>query len=364
MIRRWSVQEEYEAIAPEIEAAVKEVFSSGRLILGPHVASFEEKFSRYCGSAFGVGVSSGTDAIFLALKSLGIGPGDEVVTVSYTAVATISAIRLAGATPVFVDIDEETYGMEVSQVESACTTRTKALLPVHLYGQAVDLDPLLNLARSRGLAVIEDCAHSHGCTYRGKRTGTWGTIGAFSFYPTKVLGAYGDAGICVTDSEELDQRLRQLRQYGMTDGRLGRMEGYNTRMDEVQAAILEVKLRTLDEMIARRRQIAKRYDEALGGLLGIPAVKPYSSHSYYLYVVRHPDRDAIIAKLRERGIEVDVHFGTPIHRMEAFQFLGYREGSLPVTERVAKEVFSLPMHPFLKEEAVEGVVTALKEILS
>ncbi len=362
-IKNWSYLEEYAELANEIHEAVRGVFASGRLILGPSVAAFEEQFAAYCGELFGVGVNSGTDAIFLALKALGVGAGDEVVTVSNTAVPTVSAIRATGATPVFVDIDEDTCLMDVSLISSALTPRTKALLPVHLYGHAVDMEPLLAIARSHRLAVVEDCAQSHGCRYQGAMTGSLGAVGAFSFYPTKILGAYGDAGMCVTASEDLAKQIKQLRMYGMSGEYYSHREGYNSRLDEVQAAILTVKLQHLDRMIAQRQRIAKSYDQALKDILRIPVVKPYSTHAYYLYVVRHPERDRLVRALRERGIEIGIHFPHPIHRMEAYQFLGYSEGSLPVTERAAKEVFSLPMYPYLSERAVETVVKTLREIL-
>ena len=362
-VKNWSYLEEYGKLSGEIREAVEQVFASGRLILGPRVASFEERFSKYCGRRFGVGVNSGTDALFLALKALGVEPGDEVVTVSNTAVPTVAAIRAAGAMPVFVDVDPETLLMDVSKVEAALTPRTKILLPVHLYGHSVDMDPLLSLVQSRRLRVLEDCAQSHGCRYKGRMTGSLGEIGAFSFYPTKVLGGYGDGGMCVTDSEPLAQALRQLRMYGMADQYYSQTEGYNSRLDEVQAAILDVKLNYLDQAVARRQKIAALYDEGLRGLATLPVVKPYSTHSYYLYVVRHPQRDRIVKELRERGIDIGIHFPYPIHLMEAYRFLKIAPGSLPVTEKAAREVFSLPMYPELGEREVQSVIKTLKDIV-
>lgn len=363
-IKNWSYLEEYRELAGELHEAVSRVFASGRLILGPQVAVFESSFAAYCGQPFGIGVNSGTDAIFLALKALEVGPGDEVVTVANTAVPTVAAIRATGATPVFVDVDDATCLMDVARLDSALTPRTKALVPVHLYGHAVDMEPLLSVARARGLAVVEDCAQSHGCRYRGTMTGGLGTIGAFSFYPTKILGAYGDGGMCVTSSEAVAQRLRELRMYGMRGEYYAHREGYNSRLDEVQAAILSVKLRVLDQFIARRQHIARRYDEALHGLVRIPTITADSTHVYYLYVVRHPERDRLVSALRARGIEIGIHFPHPIHLMEAYRFLGYHAGDLPVTERAAHEIFSLPMYPHLSDAAVDTVVTTLKSLLT
>lgn len=364
LISNWSYLDEYRELGDQLREAVSRVFASGRLILGPEVAAFESSFAAYCGQPFGIGVNSGTDAIFLALKALEVELGDEVVTVANTAVPTVAAIRATGATPVFVDVDEATSLMDVAQLESAITPRTKALVPVHLYGQAVDMAPLLAAARAQELAVVEDCAQSHGCRYRGTMTGGLGTIGAFSFYPTKVLGAYGDGGMCVTSAEALALRLRELRMYGMRAEYYAHREGYNSRLDEVQAAILSVKLRLLDQFIARRQRIARRYDEALRGLVQTPAIAKDSTHVYYLYVVRHPERDRVVNALRGRGIEIGIHFPYPIHLMEAYRFLGYQAGDLPITERLAGEIFSLPMYPHLSDAAVEAVIAAVKAALT
>ena len=363
MIKSWTYLGEYQRLKEEILKAVQGVFDSGRLILGERVAGFERNFADYCGRAFGIGVNSGTDALFLALKALVVGPQDEVITVANTAVPTVAAIRATGARPVFVDIVSETYLMDVRQVESLITPKTKVVLPVHLYGQAVAMDRLLAITQPRGIKMVEDCAQAHGCLYRGKRVGSFGEISAFSFYPTKILGAYGDAGMCVTDSPGLAQRLRQLRMYGMKQEYYSHIEGYNSRLDEVQAAILDVKLKYLQEFITGRQRIAQFYDEALKGLLVTPVIGEGSSHTYYLYVVRHPERDRIIADLKKEGVEVGIHFPHPIHLMEAYRFLEYRAGDLPVTERAAKEIFSLPIYPDLSEEELETIVTALKKVV-
>lgn len=363
MIRNWTYLDEYAALKDEILAAVQEVFASGRLILGDRVVAFEQNFAKYCGSRAGVGVNSGTDAIVLGLKALGIGPGDEVLTVPNTAVPTVSAIRAAGATPVFVDIDERTYLMDLTQVPARLTPRTKAIVPVHLYGQCVDMEPLMELARARGIAVLEDCAQSHGALCRSRMSGAIGDVGAFSFYPTKVLGAYGDGGLCVTDSPEVEARLRRLRMYGMEGSYYSHVEGYNSRLDEIQAAILDVKLRYLDAAIERRRRIARLYDEGLRGLVTTPALGAATTHVYYLYVVRHPDRDRLMKALTDRGIGIGIHFPVPIHLMDGYRFLDYRAGDFPRAEAAAREICSLPMYPELPMSAVEQVVTAIRDIV-
>lgn len=363
-IRNWTYLQAHAAQKAAIMQAVQDVFESGRLILGERVAAFEQHFATYCGRRFGVGVNSGTDAIFLGLKALGVGAGDDVITVPNTAVPTVAAIREAGATPVFVDIDERTYLMDVGDVASRITPRTRAVVPVHLYGQCVNMEALLAMTRDRGIAVLEDCAQAHGATYHGCKAGAMGEVGAFSFYPTKVLGAYGDGGMCLTDDGQMAARLRRLRMYGMDGEYYSHIEGINSRLDEVQAAILDVKLRYLDEAIARRRQIARVYDEGLSGLVTLPALADGSTHCYYLYVIRHPDRDRLIAELTVRGIGVLIHFPVPIHLMEGYRFLGYREGDFPRAERVAREICSLPMYPELPDADVEGVINAVRDVLS
>jgi aminotransferase EvaB len=363
MIRNWTYLDEYEELKSEILAAVQEVFASGRLILGDRGAAFERRFAAYCGNRFGVGVNSGTDAIFLALRALGIGPGDEVITVPNTAVPTVSAIRATGATPVFVDVTPTTYLMDVAAVEARVTARTRAIMPVHLYGQCVEMEPLVKIARARGVAILEDCAQSHGATSGGRMSGGFGEIAAFSFYPTKVLGAYGDGGMCLTDRKELAERLRQLRMYGMEGSYYSYIEGFNSRLDEVQAAILDVKLKHLDRFIARRRQIARMYDEGLKGLVTTPAVGPTSTHVYYLYVIRHASRDRLVAELAARDIEVGIHFPVPIHLMAAYRFLGHGVGDFPRAEAAASEICSLPMYPGLPDASVVQVIETIRTVL-
>jgi len=363
-INVWSYLEEYEKEKEEIHDAIEEVFNSGVLILGPHVQEFEEKFSGYCDCSFGVGVGNCTDAIFLSLKSLGIGKGDEVITVANTAVPTIAAIVATGAEPRFVDINPDTYLIDTSKIEKAITERTKCILPVHLYGQCADMDKINEIALKHGLKVLEDCAQAHGATYKGKKAGSMSDAAAFSFYPTKVLGAYGDGGMIVTNKEAIYDRAKALRVYGMKDRYHSLESGYNSRLDEIHAAILLKKLEKIGYYISNRKRIAEMYNEMLKGTsLKLPETIDENSHVYYVYVVRHPKRDEIIAKLKERSILVNVSYEWPVHTMEGYKYLGYKEGDLPYTELICKEVFSLPMYPYLTNEKVMKVCSVLKEIL-
>ncbi len=361
-VRYWDYLDDYRRNRGEILALVDEVFASGRLILGSRVAAFEEHFAAFCGCRFGVGVNSGTDALFLALKALDIGPGDEVITVANTAVPTVAAIRASGATPVFVDVEEDTFLMDVARVEEAVTPRTRCILPVHLYGQAVDMGPLLEVARSRKIEVVEDCAQAAGAVYRGERVGSFGAVGAFSFYPTKVLGGFGDGGMAVTGREDLYQRLRRLRFYGMEGGYYSEEEGYNSRLDEIQAALLDFRLPSLDGEIDRREKIAAIYGTGLAGVgdIALPTVGSDRNHQYYLYTIRTGRRDELKAYLEGCGIESRINYPAPIHLMRGYSFLGYREGSLPVTERLAGEILSLPMYPDLSTEEAERVVDTVR----
>ena len=364
MIRVWSYLDELKAEESEIQDAVNAVLYSGTLILGENVKKFEEEFASWCGAASGVGVNSGTDALFLALKAWGIGEGDEVITVSNTAVPTVAAVGAAGARARFVDVEYESALMDTSRLAEAVNERTKAIIPVHLYGQCVDMDAVGALARERGLKVLEDCAQSHGALQNGRRSGSMGDLAAFSFYPTKILGGYGDGGMILANSEDDDEKLRRLRFYGMSGTYYSIEEGYNSRLDELHAGILRKKLKHLDTYIERRRELARRYDEALGGTeLGLPVEKSGNRHAYYLYVVRHPERDRILSHLKSRDIHLNISYPWPIHIMPAYRRLGYSEGDFPVTERLAKEIFSLPMFPSLTGEAQQRVIRALIDAL-
>ncbi|MEV0143965.1 MULTISPECIES: DegT/DnrJ/EryC1/StrS family aminotransferase [unclassified Nonomuraea] len=362
----WNYLQEYHEERADILDAVETVFESGQLVLGKSVASFEREFAAYHGLPHCVGVDNGTNAIVLGLQALGIGPGDEVVTVSNTAAPTVVAIDAVGATPVFVDVRAEDYLMDTRQLEAAITPRTRCLLPVHLYGQCVEMRPVLELAERHGLRVLEDCAQAHGARHHGALAGTMGHAAAFSFYPTKVLGAYGDGGATVTRDPEVDANLRRLRYYGMEQQyHVVRTPGHNSRLDEVQAEILRRKLRRLDAYIAGRREVARRYEEGLGGIpeLVLPSLAEGNDHVHYVYVVRHPERDRIIEALDAYDIHLNVSYRWPVHTMTGFAHLGYGEGSLPVTERLAGEIFSLPMYPSLPAETQDKVISALRSVL-
>lgn len=362
----WGYLPEFEKERDDIMDAVETVFRSGRLILGESVKAFEREFAAYHGVPHCVGVDNGTNAIVLALRALGIGAGDEVITVSNTAAPTVLAIDAVGATPVFVDVHPDTYLMNVDQVESVITERTKCLLPVHLYGQCVDMDALRAIASKHGLPILEDCAQAHGATYHGRISGSMGDCAAYSFYPTKVLGAYGDGGAVLSNDAETDARLRRLRYYGMESVYyVVETPGYNSRLDEVQAEILRRKLTRLGDYIARRRTIAARYAEAFAGTeLITPTVAPGNEHVYYVYVVRHPARDRIIAELKKHDISLNISYPWPVHTQSGFAHLGYGKGSLPVTENTADQIFSLPMYPSLGDSEQERVIDTLHRVLA
>jgi dTDP-4-amino-4,6-dideoxygalactose transaminase len=364
LIKNWDYLREYKILRKEILKSVESVFSSGQLILGEKVRNFEASFSSYCGGRFGIGVNSGTDALIIGLKALGIGIGDEVITVSNTAVPTVAAIRAAGAMPVFVDIREDTYLMNIDQVGQKITKKTKCVLPVHLYGHPVDMSPLVKITARHGIKVLEDCAQSHGAEYKNKMTGVIGDIGAFSFYPTKILGAYGDAGLIVTDDRKLADRARMIRMYGMEKAYYSEIEGINSRLDEIHAAILQVKFKRLEEDIKKRNRIADYYRRCLKNLdVILPAVKEDCTHVYYLFVIRVQKRDELLEYLKKKGIEGRIHFPTPIHLMRGYKFLGYKKGDFPVTEKAAREIISLPMHPHLQERELEKIVKAIRAFL-
>lgn len=362
-IQVWDYRAEYEEERDDILAAVDQVLRSGRLILGNSVRSFEQEFAAYCGAGHGVGVNSGTDALVLALRTLDLQPGDEVITTSNTAIPTVSAIVTAGGTPRFVDIDPVTYLMDVTQLESAVTPRTRCIIPVHLFGQCVDMDAVQKVAARHGVVILEDCAQSTGAEQRGRKAGSMSELAAFSFYPTKVLGTYGDGGMVVTGDDGAAARLRRLRMYGTEKTYYSEEHGYNSRLDELHAEILRRKLRRIDGYIARRRALAQRYDERLGASgLTLPAVAEGNLHVYYLYVVRHAARDAVMRELAAHDILVNISYPWPIHTMRGYASLGYAEGSLPVTERAAREIFSLPMYPSLTDAEQDRVCDVLNAL--
>ncbi|MEV4175899.1 DegT/DnrJ/EryC1/StrS family aminotransferase [Nonomuraea sp. NPDC049709] len=362
----WNYLTEYQQERADILDAVETVFESGQLVLGNSVASFEAEFAGYHGVPHCVGVDNGTNAIVLGLQALGIGPGDEVITVSNTAAPTVVAIDAVGATPVFVDVRAEDYLMDTTRIEAAITSRTRCLLPVHLYGQCVEMAPLLELAGEHGLRVLEDCAQAHGARHHGRLAGTMGDAAAFSFYPTKVLGAYGDGGATISSDPRVEANLRRLRYYGMEERYyVVDTPGHNSRLDEVQAEILRRKLRRLDAYIEGRRAVARRYQEGLGDIsdLVLPSLAAGNDHVYYVYVARHPERDRIIEALKAYDIHLNVSYRWPVHTMTGFAHLGYEKGALPVTERLADEIFSLPMYPSLPAETQDKVISAVRSVL-
>lgn len=366
MIRYWQYLDEYERDKAAILGMVDSVFSSGRLILGSQVEEFEKVFSSYCSVHYGVGVNSGTDALFLALKALGIHTGDEVITVANTAVPTVAAIRAAGAHPVFADLEEDSFLIDANKIEAVLTERTKCILPVHLYGQPADMDPILKIAEAHSLKVIEDCAQAAGATYHNKKVGSMGDIGAFSFYPTKILGGYGDGGMAITEAQEHYQKLKRLRYYGMEREYYAEEEGYNSRLDEVQAALLSLKLKTLDESVKKRRKLAGIYSRELVsvGDIIIPRVMERREHQFYAYTIKTRYRDELQLFLKKDDIETKVNYPVPIHLMRGYSFLDYQEGDLPVTERLAGQILSLPLYPELSFPDVERVIGSVKRFFS
>lgn len=353
---------QYHSIKEEIDGAVSQVLEKGWFILGENVRAFEEEFAAYCGASFGVGVGSGTEALHLALLACGVQPGDEVITVPNTAVPTVSAISFAGATPVFVDIHPDSYNMEPSGIEAKMTERTRAIIPVHLFGQAADMGPILEIARRHNLKVIEDACQAHGAEYQGRKVGTFGDAGCFSFYPTKNLGAYGDGGMIITNDASIAEKARLLRNYGEKQRYYHSIKGFNSRLDELQAAILRVKLRHLDEWNEARRERAKLYDRHLAESgVATPAEMAYGRHVYHLYVIRSPRRDELQAFLASKGIGTLIHYPVPVHLQEAYRDLGIGPESLPVAERYAGEILSLPLYPELSRESVERVAGLVGE---
>lgn len=355
---------QYLAHKDGIDAAVRRVLDGGRYILGAEVAAFEAEFAEYLGGGHAVGVGSGTEAVHLALAALGVGPGDEVITVSHTAVATVAAIELCGAVPVLVDLEPAYYTIDPEKVEAALTPKTKAVVAVHLYGQPADLDALTDLCRRKGLKLLEDCAQSHGARWKGRRVGTFGNAAAFSFYPTKNLGAIGDGGAIFFKDKASADKARLLREYGWAERYVSAIPGLNSRLDELQAAILRVKLRALDADNAKRRALAAVYRASLAGLPGLPVERPGAEHVYHLFVAALPGRDAVKAALHERGVGTMIHFPTPIHLQPAYKGRVPVRGSMAVTEKAAREVLSLPMFPELPEADARRSAEALASCLA
>ena len=347
----------------EFSRVIEEVIDKGAFAGGPYVEKFENEFAAYCGTEYAMGVGSGTDALWLALMGLGVGPGDEVITVPSTFFATAEAISLTGATPVFVDIDEATYNMDPSKLEEAVTARTKAIIPVHLFGQTADMDPILEFAKERNLFVIEDAAQAHGAEYKGRRAGTMGDAGCFSFYPGKNLGAFGEGGAVVTSNPELTEKIHMLRDHGQSKKYYHQLVGWNGRMDGIQGAVLSIKLRHLEQAIEGRNSCANLYNQLLSDVEEVitPVSLPDSRHVYHIYAVRVKERDEVMKFLNENEVACGIHYPVPVHLQEAYAHLGLGSGSFPVAERCADEFVSLPMYPELGSEQVTYVSHKLRE---
>lgn len=351
---------QYALIGDEVRAAVERVLPGGRYVLGPELAAFEQEYATFCGTRYALGVSNGTDALQLALAACGIGPGDEVITVPNTYIATVFAISYVGATPVFVDVQPRTYNLNPELLEAAITERTRAIMPVHLYGQPCDMEPIMALARKYKLRVIEDVAHAHGSFYHGQSAGSFGDIGCFSFYPTKTFGAMGDAGAIVTNDPELNDRLRQLRYMGQKVKHYHEIIGYQKRMDEVHAAILRVKLPYLRGWLARRQEIARRYDALLSDTAVVtPYIAPERTHSYYLYTILAPRRDELRVYLTKHGIGNQIIYPVLVPDQGAYRDQPLRCGPIPVARSLVGQILSLPMFPELRDDEIERVSDAI-----
>src|SRR5437660_3294693 len=353
----------YAPLIDEFDGASREVIESSAFAGGPFVERFEEEFATFCGSRYAIGVGNGTDALWLALLALGIGEGDEVITVPNTFIATAEAIIRCKARPVFVDVHQDTFTLDPAELESSLTERTKAIVPVHLFGQPADMDPILEFARAYGLFVIEDAAQAHGAEYKGRKAGTLGDAGCFSFYPGKNLGAFGEAGAVATNDAELREKIQVLRDHGQTRKYYHTLVGWNCRMDGIHAAILSIKLRHLEEANLLRRERALQYNQAFAGIEGIatPFEADYAHHVYHVYAIRVQERDEVRQYLEEKGIGCGVHYPIPIHLQEACRSLDYTRGAFPVSENLADEFLSLPMFPELTEEQTEYVASCVSE---
>ena len=361
MIPLADLREQYRRLKSEIDFAIAGVLENAQFVLGPAVENFEREFASYCGVSYAVGVNSGTSALHIALLAAGIGPGDEVVTVPFTFVATIAAIEYAGARPVFVDIEPDTYTMDPSRLERAITPRTKAVIPVHLFGQPADMDPITEIARTHKLVVIEDACQAHGAEYKGRRAGSMSDIGCFSFYPGKNLGAYGEGGAAVTDNAQFADTMRLLRSWGERTRYEHSMRAFNYRMDGIQGAILGVKMKHLESWTEARRTLAERYECLLEGTpVSTPRARQDVRHVYHVYAVRLAQRDRWRTWLTDRGIQTGVHYPVPLHLQPAYRDLGYGAGDFPVSESVAREILSLPLFPEMTDQQVQEVAGALR----
>ena len=356
---------QYQSIKPEIDAAIARVLESCQFVLGPEVAAFEQDFAAYCGTTECIALNSGTSALHLALLAAGVGPGDEVVTVPFTFVASVAAVTYTGARPVLVDIDPRSFTMDPAAVEAAITPRTNAILPVHLYGQSADMDPIIEVARRHGLVVIEDAAQAHGAQYKGRPVGSIGDMGCFSFYPGKNLGAYGEGGAVTTSNAEYARTIRMLRDWGQDRKYHHQLRGFNYRMEGFQGAILRVKLRHLERWTEARRKVVNLYNELLADSgVETPAEMPWGRHVYHVYTLRADDRDGLQASLLAEGIQTGIHYPVPAHLQPAYADLGYGRGAFPHAEAAAEQVLSLPLYPELSSQAVAEVAGAVRKAVA
>jgi dTDP-4-amino-4,6-dideoxygalactose transaminase len=360
MIPFVDLKTQYLSIKNEIDAAISKVLESSQFVLGDEVVALEDEFAGYCGSRYGISVNSGTSALHLALLAAGVGPDDEVITVPFTFVATVAAICHTGARPVFVDVEPHSFTLDVSQIERAITKWTKAILPVHLYGQPADMEPILEIARSHGLVVIEDAAQAHGSEYKGSRVGSLGDLGCFSFYPSKNLGAYGEGGMVVTNHPDYARTIALLRDGGQAHKNYHVLKGYNYRMDGLQGAILRVKLPHLESWVSARREHAAQYNELIAGNgVQTPEAMPYARHVYHIYTVRTPHRDALRQMLHDQGVQAGIHYPLPVHLQPGYSDLGYHSGDFPHSEKLATSVLSLPMYAELSGSQIQYVARVL-----
>ncbi len=358
-------KEQYETIKNEVNAGLAQVFEKGNFILGQEEKDFETDFSRYCGAQYGVGVNSGTDALYLAMASLDIGPGDEVILPTFTFIATALCVSFTGATPVFCDVETSTYNLAPSKLEKLITKKTKAIIPVHIYGQAGDMDAVTKIARQHKIKVVEDAAQAHGATYKGKKIGSLGDVSCFSFYPTKSLGAFGDGGMIVTSNKPVYEKALMLRDYGRTGRYEHKIKGYNSRLDTIQAVVLAAKLKRLDEWNKMRAQNAAYYNQLLKKIKGVivPETLDNRTHVFQTYAVRLKNRDKIAEELKKAGVSVLIHYPIPLHLQEAYKELGYKRGDFPVAEQIADEVLSLPMFPHMSKQQIEYVCGCLEKLV-
>lgn len=357
--------EQYQTVKGEIDQGLKSVFEKGNFILGEEEKNFENEFAEYCHVKYGIGVNSGTDALYLAMAALDLKEGDEVILPSFTFIATALCVSYACAKPVFVDIEEDTYNIDPKKIKAAITKKTKAIIPVHIYGQPANMNEILEIARKHKIAVVEDAAQSHGASYMGKRVGSLGDIACFSFYPTKGLGAFGDAGMIVTDKQDIYEKCLMLRDYGRVGRYDHKVKGYNSRLDTIQAVVLSAKLKHLDKWNAMRGEHAAYYARLLKNIDGvkIPVARPDRTHVYQTFAVRLKNRDKVMEGLKEKGISSLIHYPIPLHLQGAYSELQYKRGDFPISETVAGDILSLPMYPHMKKEQIEYVCDVLKELV-